>query len=498
MQHKYQDYIATENYNNKLIDLHNNCIAYAFYKGVQFWRNRNSSNIYYRINKYGKKQKLESEDELYGLLNLKVRVYNDKNNILLFDNSLIIIKSFLTVVETEIFYPHSNQEWCLIDNCWYKNTFKSTKYLKKSIPPIIPTTYTPFMYYPPTQQFLPPTPTQSIQNDFETYPYVTNEDINESILINFLRHMFYGSNKDYNFNWIINWINTCLVKHSNSGAILILIGDKKTTDIFIHKIIKPIFIENDSFICKINNDTVNKKQKVPLSNKLIYHIDNIEEKNKQIKYLQDIVLQLLNNCRLSEPDLNNFSKSEIIITSEKNNPYFFLEDCYSLCSVLKVSKIKNILKKMDIDLISLYENIQNDLHRFSDYLIQTESNMIYNSVIENEEKKLLPKIKNGIFLTRNLDTKINSFVKAIKYKTLSYFDNIKADKELYEELKHNFEKGMIAQPLLGKYFDMTNDYAIFADENDYFLQILKAKSGMFNVALGDDSKYKNKKRYIIS
>ena len=58
----------------------------------------------------------------------------------------------------------------------------------------------------------------------------------------------------------------------------------------------------------------------------------------------------------------------MFITSSKNNPYPALEDIYSKCIVIKVKNLKIILKKMNIDKISLIENIQSDLFNFSHLL----------------------------------------------------------------------------------------------------------------------------------
>ena len=72
----------------------------------------------------------------------------------------------------------------------------------------------------------------------------------------------------------------------------------------------------------------------------------------------------------------------------------------------------------------------------------------------------------------------------------------KENKELYDELLHNFEEDMIAQPLLSEYFNIINDDIVF-EENSYFLDILKQEYEMFKVTPDDKSKYNGKKRYKI-
>ena len=211
----------------------------------------------------------------------------------------------------------------------------------------------------------------------------------------------------------------------------------------------------------------------------------------------------LNKINPEDAILNNenYVWGELFITSSKNNPDPALEDVYSKCIVIKVKNLKTILKKMNMDKISLIENIQNDLFNFSRVLASFNFSDIREDVYklqQKEEYKNLRNMSNGIIYTNDLDKKIREFVVAIENKNLYFFKNISdKNKELYDELIHNFKEDMIAQPLLSEYFNIVNQDIIF-EENSYLLDILKQEHEIFKTTPDDKSKYNGKKRYKIS
>ena len=154
-----------------------------------------------------------------------------------------------------------------------------------------------------------------------------------------------------------------------------------------------------------------------------------------------------------------------------------------------------------MDKISLIENIQNDLFNFSRVLASFNFSDIREDVYklqQKEEYKNLRNMSNGIIYTNDLNKKIREFVVAIQYKNINFFNQLsKENKELYDELLHNFEENMIAQPLLSEYFNIINQDIIF-EENSYLLDILKQEYEMFKITPDDKSKYNGKKRYKIS
>ena len=155
---------------------------------------------------------------------------------------------------------------------------------------------------------------------------------------------------------------------------------------------------------------------------------------------------------------------------------------------------------MNIDKISLIENIQSDLFNFSHLLASFDFFNIKEDVSrlqQKEQYKILRNMSNGIIYTNDLKEKIREFVIAIQNKRTSFFNKIiKDNKEMYDELVHNFEEDMITQPLLSEYFNIVNQDIIF-EENSYLLDILKQEHAIFKTTPDDKSKYNGKKRYKI-
>jgi len=57
-----QEYWMDVNYYNSVVLLHNHCLYHALNRRVQFWTSYHKSDIYYRINPFSKKKKLQSEN----------------------------------------------------------------------------------------------------------------------------------------------------------------------------------------------------------------------------------------------------------------------------------------------------------------------------------------------------------------------------------------------------------------------------------------------------
>jgi len=291
-----------------------------------------------------------------------------------------------------------------------------------------------------------------------------------------------------------------------SNYAFVLIGDENSTNILIDEIIKPLFASKDEYFSTIDDDLLEKKLDVKIiENKIFYHFKNLSEANLKSKRVSKLIFDIVrpNKVTADNAILNNESYvwGELFITSSKNNPYSALEDIYSKCIVIKVKNLKTVLKKMNIDKISLIENIQSDLFNFSSVLASFNFFDIREDVYklqQKEEYKNLRNMSNGIIYTNDLNKKIREFVVAIQYKNINFFNQLsKENKELYDELLHNFEENMIAQPLLSEYFNIINQDIIF-EENSYLLDILKQEYEMFKITPDDKSKYNGKKRYKIS
>jgi hypothetical protein len=291
-----------------------------------------------------------------------------------------------------------------------------------------------------------------------------------------------------------------------SNYAFVLIGDEGSTDIFIDEIIKPLFASKDEYFSKIDDELLEKKSDTKIiEDKIFYHVKNLSESNLRSKRVSKLIFDIIRPNKITPENaiLNNESYvwGELFITSSKNNPYPALEDIYSKCIVIKVKNLKIILKKMNIDKISLIENIQSDLFNFSHLLASFDFFNIKEDVSrlqQKEQYKILRNMSNGIIYTNDLNKKIREFVIAIQNKNINFFNQLsKENKELYDELLYNFEENMIAQPLLSEYFNIVNQDIIF-EENSYLLDFLKQEYEMFKITPDDKSKYNEKKRYQIS
>lgn len=101
-----------------------------------------------------------------------------------------------------------------------------------------------------------------------------------------------------------------------------------------------------------------------------------------------------------------------------------------------------------------------------------------------------------------LDQKIDEFIMAIFSRTISYFEKIQSNQELYDELMYNFNDksngalGYISKQDLYLYFNLVYDNNYFED-NKEILKLLK-KDDFFTQKVDNNKTYNGKKRLIIS
>jgi len=524
LKENHQSYINDIQYKNSIIQSHNDSLMYANRRGIQFWKSHTDSNIYYRINRYSKRKKLNSPDELYSVLDVHVHIYDTLDKVQVFDlgtDVLLFVSEWFSKIQGDIFDPLNDLEWLKYNHLDYKNTFQYTSYLqKRSIPQQIEQIRININQQPMhnLNQINPYTQPQQPQL-YCIYPSVSNITLfpmdwgvqmqnleaqlttQESSIKNFIQ-LF--SKDDELFYYIMHWLARFFQTFNKYSMALVLIGESETTDIFINKIIKPIFAYRDEYLCTINDDMLKKKQEVILKDRIFYHLDtdNLSNDVTTVKNTSQLLRKIIQTNATPFYQLldNNTSYiwGELIVTSSKDSPSPYLKDIYSRCSVFKVKSIDSILKNANIDYIQFEEFIQNDLDNFSRILAQYPLDDRYFNIVENSEKEALSTMKNGILMTPELDNNIDIFVENIKHKNVNYFINIqKSDSEMYDELVHNFNENMIAQPLLSQYFNLIYDDIIFV-ENTHLLDILKEKSEIFKKSPDDKSKYNKNKRYQIS
>jgi len=101
-----------------------------------------------------------------------------------------------------------------------------------------------------------------------------------------------------------------------------------------------------------------------------------------------------------------------------------------------------------------------------------------------------------------LDQKIDEFIMAIFSRTISYFEEVKSNQELYNELIYNFNDksngalGYISKQDLYLYFNLVYANNYFED-NKELLKLLK-KDSFFTQKVDDNKTYNGKKRLIIT
>ena len=450
---------------------HSSSINHLKEKRIFIWKNESGSSIYYRLNRHGNRIKCNNDEDILELFSPDyIKIYEKIEDVII-DNYPIFVKNLISTIRDDVFYPLRNREFFSIENVEYRNLFKST-------------IYTPFRYYSrPNETKLEPIRNDTIETFIE---YLVEDNDSFEILMRVL----------LNFH----------KEKLKSNYAFVLIGDENSTNILIDEILKPLFASKDEYFSTIDDELLEKKSDTKIiENKIFYHVKNLSESNLKSKRVSKLIFDIVRLNKINPEDaiLNNetYVWGELFITSSKNNPYSALEDIYSKCIVIKVKNLKTILKKMNMDKISLIENIQADLFNFSDLLESFNFFDIREDVYklqQKEEYKNLRNMSNGIIYTNDLNKKIREFVVAIQYKNINFFNQLsKENKELYDELLHNFEENMIAQPLLSEYFNIINQDIIF-EENSYLLDILKQEYEMFKITPDDKSKYNGKKRYKIS
>ena len=101
-----------------------------------------------------------------------------------------------------------------------------------------------------------------------------------------------------------------------------------------------------------------------------------------------------------------------------------------------------------------------------------------------------------------INQKVDEFIKAITSHTISYFEKVKSNQELYDELLHNFTDksndalGYISKQDLFTYFNLVYEN-IYFENNKSFLKLLK-KNTFFKQNVDTNKTYNGKKRLKIT
>jgi len=461
-EYRKNEYLFYRDFQEDVRIAHYSTMDIFNYCGVYIWKNSTGSTIYYRINPFGKKEKIHQDDDYKILLGEFVNVFDITDDVRFYDNAFILVKNLLPLYNNEVFYPQSSEEFTFLNtnnNYQFRNTFQ-----------------------------------------YSTYLY--NRNVNRLNKADFIANFLSAITTNIDeCDYIIEWLAYFFQSMQKTDIALVLIGDSEVSDILINQIIQPIFAYRKEYFESINDDTLKKKSETIIKDKIFYHIGELSQENITNKKISNLVVDMLKPNRYHPDEAieinENYVWGQLIVTAERETPFPFLKDSYSQCSVFRIKDMDSILRKLDVTRIELETSIQNDLENFSNMLAQISLDYSYFPTMGTHEKDALPTMKNGVLITRGLEKKIKNFIKNIEVKNLNYFENIKKENSnMYEELEHNFNENMIAQPLLRQYFNLVYKDIIFY-ENNHLLDILKDRSEIFKKAPDDKSKYNGKKRYTI-
>ena len=486
------------NRKDKIIQNHDMTMNMLINKDLKIWKDPNNK-LYYRPKAFEEKQKVtksDISDVIKNILGFYVNIYDNVESVTIIDSNYLII-SLLPVVKNEVFNPFSADEFIFItNNLYYRNTFECTELLKKRFyPKHIDNLEDNIKYLESRNPYYYNNLYNEIDEKKEELRTISNllHVKDYSFIFNFLKLIFKNENEFYYF---LNWLTNFFYYFKKSNIVIVLIGDNETTDFLINSIIKPIFIKYKKYISVITNDVLKNEKDFDklLENKVLYHINNLDDKT-DIKRVDKIIKEFVKPNYST--DYESFIYGELLVTSSKDSPYLYLKNVLSCCTILRIKDMEAVLNSLNIDYSAFERNIFNDLDNFTNILLQNSKNNNYIGVLETDEKTYLKNMKKGVLVTPKIDQKIDYFVKNILTKNISSFKNIKNhDEDIYEELIYNFNENKIAQPMLNKYFNMIYN-EVLIPENNEFIKILQNKAKMFNDTPSDDSKYNGKKRYEI-
>lgn len=323
---------------------------------------------------------------------------------------LTISIAHLLLVEAEKFNPHARNEFYLDQNdgLRYRNTFKPVGFLN----------------------IFPYVQLQTGEQVF-VQPY-------SSITLQYIYHI--SSYMQDRFFWLINWLASFFKNLSNrSKNILALYGDKDSgIDILFEHIITPLFGEEYTF--NITDNTLSTKT---IDEKLFYNLKNLSKKvienEKTTAFLQKVLPE-------------NQKYAQVLITTEKPLMPYNNIDNFSVFYVseaigeMYIPDWINGSDKTKLTKRELIDAIASDLENFANILKLYPSSTIKSTSFRNDDRSLL--------LT-TLEDKLKSFVDAIKRMDMTYFKPLQNDNpSLYDELTKDFDRHLIKQLNLIKYFNI--------------------------------------------
>ena len=433
------------------------------------WKHKNT--FYYRSargNEIHKGNIREISEIIGGFLNKPIKIISVQDlakNKTLQTNTLeqYILTSQILVIEGEVFDP-KEREFFDRESVLYKNFYPYTKYLEKRLI---------------TQQ-----------RDLGYY---------DCFIVDFLEAMTSESTEEDSKKLltvtIIEWMSHYFQTMDASNIALVLDGNKDITeDIFWKKVIQPIF-GYEPYTVTIDDAMLKRPIHEILKDSVFFHLGDFTPSDENVKKINQILRAVLID-RYTVIESNPMKRipvhGQLLITSN-TTLWRHMKKYHSRFEYINVQDEEGIINVLNTEGI-----IELEL-QFTDKEIDAFSDVL-NRFNRNKEKRStvvykVPKVDT----TKPVEDAIKEFIHAIKNHCngIGYFSKIKdADIDLYDELIHNFDEGMIARQLLLDYFNIIYPESPFTN-NKSFLEALKKEDDFFSSNIDKNAQHNKKKRFKI-
>lgn len=205
---------------------------------------------------------------------------------------------------------------------------------------------------------------------------------NEYFIKRFLQALTINKNSEY----IVEWLKYFFKTLKRVPEALVMIGDRNISeDIFLNKIIKPIFEPVGINYCITLTDDMLESKSISeiITNKLFLHINHVPENENNKKKLKELLIKVL-TLNTSE---NTTIICQVLITIELPHP--FLKDFLSSSKVFFIDTLDNMKDALNkSDELSIHKSIYNNLEYFATQLTSVKE-ITYNHQYNYDDDTLI-------------------------------------------------------------------------------------------------------------
>jgi len=289
-----------------------------------------------------------------------------------------------------------------------------------------------------------------------------------------LQYLYYlcGYKQD-RFHYLINWLASFFKNLSKkSDTVLILYGKSNSgIDILFDNIITPLF--GEEYTLNITDSTLKSKNiSKSINEKLFYNLNNISKIATENETIKTFLQNLLQDQQKYAQTLITIEEPEISYIDQKFENY----TVFQVSGIIDKMYLPDWFKNSDETKLTKHElvnAINLDLENFAKILKLYPSNESNNFTFQDDDKKLL---------LSTLKEKLESFVHAIKNINIDYFNPVQnRDAELYTELLEDFNKCLIKQLNLIKYFNSLYPKNKFESPRTLMIELRKIDAEFFKV-----------------